>query len=33
MIDAEDRVAQESMDDPPDIVGMGRRRSLSPISR
>ncbi len=33
MIDAEDRVAQESMDDPPDIVGMGRRRPLSPISR
>jgi DNA-binding GntR family transcriptional regulator len=33
MIDAEDRVAQESMDDPPDVVAMGRRRPLSPISR
>ena len=33
MIDAEDRVAQESMDDAPDVVAMGRRRPLSPISR
>lgn len=33
MTDSEDRIAQEQEDEAPKVVGMGRRRALSPIPR